>query len=408
MILLGIAGTARAVTADDWMNGKEAFRQGDFESALVYFGLVRDAGMSGPAVHYNIAVSHYQLGQYAAAGEAFELIRDRFPAMRALAEYNLGLVARRLGDDTAAAAHFLRAYELSETNREIRVLASRALGEIPLEPRARAPWTAAVGLRAGHDDNVVLRDQDTVSPGATTDSPMLDLWATVEGPWHDGGGLRMHASAYLVRYPDAEDFDQSEIAAGVLYDWSVGIWRIEAGADANAGTLGGESFDREYGGHFRVVRELGRTASLDFRYAHHEIRDADSLYPGIEGSRQQLDLRYRWSRDGHRLQLRYWTESNEREDPGASPDRHRYAIDYRYDPGRGPGWEAGIDFRRSEYRDVATPRDEDLTTLRGALSWRLAGDWLTLLEYRQAHNDSTDEFFSYDRRQITIGAMKLF
>jgi hypothetical protein len=195
---------------------------------------------------------------------------------------------------------------------------------------------------------------------------------------------------------------------GAVYDWRTTDWRFEAGAEANAGTLGGEDFDREYGGHLRLLRYLGRSASLEVGYARHEIRDADSLYPGIEGSRQALDLRYRWYRDGHRLQLRYWLERNDRDDPGTSPDRSRYSLEYRYAPDQGPGWEAGIDFRRSKYADAATPRDEQLTTLRGAVTWRLPADWLTVLEYRQADNDSSDEFFSYDRQVVTLGAMKLF
>lgn len=408
ILLLTAVKVTNAGIAEDWEAGKQAFRSGDFRSAIVYFEMARDAGMSGPAVHYNIAVSQYRLRRYEDAGETFSLIAERFPKMRGLAEYNLGLVARRLGRDRQATEHFLRAYELSPDNREIRVLASGELREMQPEVQLASRWRGAIGVRGGYDDNVVLRDENTLSPGSTTDSSMFDVFAIVEGPWRADGGLRLQASAYLVRYPDAEQFEQTELRAGALYDWRSDDWRIEAGAHAGAGTLGGEDFDREFGGSLRLLRHFGRNAAVDARFIYDEIRDADSLFPGIEGSRQQFDLRYRWYRSGHRIQLRYWMETNDRQDPGVSPDRQRYSADYRYQPDRGIGWETGIDFRTSDYEEVVTPREEDLTTLRAALTWRLPADWLTMIEYRQADNDSTDEFFAYDRQQITIGAMKLF
>ena len=83
-------------------------------------------------------------------------------------------------------------------------------------------------------------------------------------------------------------------------------------------------------------------------------------------------------------------------------------MDYRYLPLRGFGYEAGIELRDSEYEGIAIPREEDLVTLFGTLSYAFSNDWSVLFEYRQSDNESTDPTYSYDRRKFTLGAMKVF
>lgn len=407
-VLLAFGNGAFAATGNDWDSGSQAFENGDYAAALVFFELARDKGLEGPAVHYNIAVSQFKLGRYDAAGRTFSLIVHQFPKMRGLAEYNLGLVARRLGDRNEARVHFLAAYALSPDNRTIRVLASRRLRELEPDVRSAARWTGAFGVRAGNDDNIALRDEAGLPVGTTADSPMADVFATLQGPWNGRSGFRVDAGAYLVKYFNAEEFDQSEIRGGVFYDWRSNDWRVQFGIHASAGTLGGDAFDRKAGARARIVRYIARNAAMDLRYTYDDVTDADSLFAGIAGSRQQFEVRYRWYSNSHRVQLRYQLETNDRLNPGVSPDRNRFAIDYRYQPEEGVGYEAGIDMRNSDYDELTTPREEDLFTFRAALTYTFRSNWQVVLVYRGSDNDSTDDTFSYDRTQITLGAMKLF
>jgi opacity protein-like surface antigen len=153
---------------------------------------------------------------------------------------------------------------------------------------------------------------------------------------------------------------------------------------------------------------LSRNVNIDLHYRYDDMTEADSVFAGLAGSRQQIDAHYRWYRDGHGLQLRFGLETNDRLDAGTSPDRNRFGIDYRYQPGHGLGFEAGVDLRNSEYDELATPREEDLTTLRGALTYLFPNNWLVLLEYRNSSNDSTDPLFDYDRGQASLGLQKYF
>jgi len=392
----------------DFDAGKQAYGNGDYGSALVFFESARDTGLESPAIHYNIAVTQYKLKRYAAAAASFELIARRFPQMRGLAEYNLGLTAARLGNEADARAHFRNAYELSAADRTLRALAAQQLRAIEPGIRRASRWSGAFGVRAGNDDNVALLDDSVLPSGTTTDSPLTDVFATVSGPWTGRSGFRVEGSAYFLKYFDADDFDQSEINGGVFYEWRPRRWRLQVGVQASTGTIGGDAYDRKMGPGARVVRYLGPSASIDLRYRYDDVTEAESIYAGLAGTRQILDARYRWYRDDHRLQLRYVLETNDRDDAGVSPDRNRFGIDYRYQPETGLGFEAELLLRNSDYDDIATPREEDLTTLRGAATYRWRDDWLVLLEFRNSNNDSSDSVYDYDRSQVTLGVLKYF
>jgi hypothetical protein len=408
LIFLLLATTAAASSARDWEAGKQAFEDGDYVAALTFFESARDAGLDTPAVHYNIAVSQYKAARYRESAKTFATIGQRFPAMRGLAEYNLGLVSLRLGNEPDARAHFLRAWELSSQDPEIRVLASRQLRELEDRAPVASRWRGAIGLRAGHDDNVALRDEAGLPLGTTTASPMADFFAVVQGPWDQRSGIRFDGSVYAVKYFDADEFDQTEVRGAVFYDWRPNAWRLQIGAHAAAGTLGGDAFDRKVGAHALVARELGSNAVIDLRYTYDDVSDADAIFAGIEGDRQLLEMRYRWYQGGHRVQLRYSRETNDRLDPAVSPERNRYSLDYGFRPARGFGYEAGIDFRSSEFDQLATPREEDLLTLWGALTYAFREHWTAVLDLRVADNDSTDPTYSYDRTQITLGVLRTF
>jgi hypothetical protein len=407
-IIVLLATAAAAAPAEDWEAGKRAFGDGDFVAALTFFEAARDAGMDTPAVHYNIGVSQYKAARYRQSAKTFAMISERFPAMRGLAEYNRGLVALQLGNEPDAREYFLRAWQSSPDHPEIRVLASQQLRELEASVPPASRWSGAIGLRAGHDDNVALRDEAGLPLGTTTESPMADFFAVVQGPWSQRSGVRFDGSVYSVRYFDADEFDQTEVRGAVFYDWRPNAWRLQLGAHATASTLGGDSFDRKAGVNALVARELGRNIVIDVSYTYDDVRDADEIYAGIKGDRQLAEFRYRWYYEGHRVQLRYARETNDRLDPAVSPERNRFGVEYWFRPERGFGYEAGIDFRNSDFDKLATPREEDLLTIWGALTYGFAEKWTAVLDYRFADNDSTDPTYTYDRTEITLGFLRTF
>lgn len=408
LLCFAFAQTGFAGMAEDWASGEKAFAAGDFESALVFFEMARDGGQPGVAVHYNIAVCQFKLSRFEDAGGTFRYIAEHYPKMQGLAEYNLGLVARRLGDYPAAQAHFIRAWELSPEDQKVRALAVAMLDDV--EPRVEDDrgWYGSFGLRAGYDDNVALRDSLGLPAGVTAESPMADLFLALRGAPAALGAFRFDASAYAVAHPDADDFDQSEFRLGGLYVWRPGDWRLETSANFVYGTLGGSAFEREIALGARALRYIGDDSDLELQYRYDDIDEEDPLFSGIAGSRQRLDLRYRWYRDAHTLIVRLGAESNDRLDPGVSPSRTRLQADYRYQPRDGWGFEAGLGFRASDYDDLAVTRTEDLAMASAALTRTVAEVWLFALQFQYSDNDSNDPEFSYQRNLLTLGVLRTF
>ena len=407
LVALSIAVHAHA---NEWTDGNAAFERGDYAAALGFFEAARDSGATGPAVHYNIAVCQYELERYEEAGVSFAFIGREYPRMAGLAEYNLGLVAQHMGDTAAAADHFLRAYRLSRDNETIRVLASNQLAGIQPESEPAPSWSGAFGVRGGYDDNIALRDTTGIPLGDTTESPMLDIFASVARPFSgQPGGWRFEGSVYGIRYFDADDFNQNEISVGAVYEWRPGSWRVLAGPHAGAGWLGGDALDRRIGLGVQGHRSLGDNGSVNLAYYYGDISEGDDIFDGIGGERHSIVARYRWySTDGRRLLLRLRHEDNDRRDPGVSPTRTGVSVDYRFLPDTGWGFEAGASYRRSRFSDVAVSRTEKLASVRGALTRHLVREWILLVEYRYSDNDSSDPTFSYGRNSLAVGTMRTF
>lgn len=405
-LLVAAASPALADYGRAWEDGQAAFVGGDYRSALESFQAARDAGLEGPAVHYNIAVCQFSLGQYEAARDSFRYIAAHFPRMRGLAEYNMGLAERRLGNMIAAQQHFIRAFELSPDDATIRALSVDMLRETDTQRASK--WYGSIGMRAGHDDNVALRDTTGLPVGVTAESPMADLFASIRGPLPGIDKVLIDASAYVVRYPDASDYDQLETRLGVLYTWQNDHWWVEGGAYFAFGTLGGSSFNRDIGGEIRAVRFLDEYSSIEFQYRYDDVSAANAQFSGIDGDRQRVDLRYRHYGDRHYAIVRAGIENNDRQSASVSASRRRVEMDYRYDLAERWHLDAGLQFRASDYDDLATPRSEELSSVLLGVSRNLGDAWEFSVNVQYAENDSSDPVFTYERTQVTLGAFRTF
>ena len=237
---------------------------------------------------------------------------------------------------------------------------------------------------------------------------MIDFFGHVRGAPGWLGGLQLDASAYLVAYPDADEFDQSEYRAGGLYVWRPDDWRIEGSVHFVYGTLGGSGFEREFSFGARATRYLGDDALIDLRLRHDEIDNTDTNFAGLAGTRQRFDFRYRWYPERNDVTLRLGYETNDRTDPGVSPTRLRAQLDYRHEFTDLWGLEFSASARSSDYDDLLVPRTEDLVAISAGLTRKLGEDWLLGLRYQFSDNDSSDPVFSYERNVITIGILRIF
>lgn len=404
-LLLAQAPQVAAEPSADWQAGQDAFAAGDVASALVFFTSARDQGLPGPAVHYNIAVCQYELGDYAAARDTFAMIAGRFPKMRGLAEYNVGLAERRLGNAVAAQRRFIAAWYASD-DPKLRALAAAQLTDVERDPPAEG--YGSVSASVGHDDNVALRDRLGLPAGASAESPLADVFAMLNIPSAHVAGLAFDGAIYAINYPDADEFNQAEVRAGVLFLRDTSDWHFKAGLHLVTGTLDGSRFNEELNADLRATYFASDTATIELRLRYDEIRGTAATFEGIDGSRSRADVRYRWNRLPHYLVLRAGAEHNDRRDAGISPDRQSLQATYYYQLGDRWEIEAETSYRVSDYDDTAVLRDEELATVAVGASYDLTDDWALSVRYRYSENDSSDPVFSYERNQLTVSVRYLF
>src|SRR5690606_23312566 len=96
----GAVDAQSAASGEAFREGTRLARQGLNRAARRNYEAAPATGHAEPLVHYNLGVTQYRTGNYAAAEAAFrEAAAD--PRLAALASYNQGLVHRANGDFAA-------------------------------------------------------------------------------------------------------------------------------------------------------------------------------------------------------------------------------------------------------------------------------------------------------------------
>jgi hypothetical protein len=415
LILFGAASLLppTAALAEDasqaFAAGSRAFAEGDYLRALAYFEDARDAGVQGPAIHYNMGVCHYRLENYEQAEDSFRLVANRYPEMRALAEYNLGLVLLKQHRDGDARRSLERAR--AGGDEKVAQLAAAMLRrlESSAQPVEQSPrWVSLVDVKLGHDDNVALIDDSSLPAGQSVASPFTEALAVISGPLSTGSGLRFDGSAYVVRYNDAGEFDQTALRLGGAYHWATRVWRMEAESHVNRTTLDGDGFEERLGVGFNLKRKLGSATTLGIQVVHDEVDGVESQFDYLEGSREQVGVSIDRYGEAGRLTLAYQLELNDRVSASVAPTRNRVSLRYRYTMSPHWGADFGLSLRASAYDDLQVPRDEDLTELSLGFLRNFARGLQLSGTYRWSDNSSNVDLFDYQRNRISLGVTKSF
>lgn len=379
-----------------------AFEAGDYRQALSLFETARANGNDSPALHYNIGVCQYRVGDYAQAAETFARVRDRFPQFAAVADYNRGLALSALDERDAARNAFERA---SAGDAALAGLADSALARLGTEEAPRTRWVGYFDIAAGHDDNVALVDELSLPATVSASSSFTELVGYAGGRVGQRG--RLSFSGYSVRYADASQFDQTALRIDTAFGWSPGEWRFESGPHFAETLLDGDGFERALGVSLRATRPITDRVALDLRLTYDDIDAPSSRFAFIAGTRQRARFGIESRGDRHRVRFGYEIEANDRVSANVSPSRDRLALNLQRTVGR---WllEGTLGYRQSDYDDLATPRHERLTELGAAARRSLTKGWLLGTEYRLADNDSSDAQFSYRSHRVSLSIGKSF
>ncbi|NIR59350.1 MAG: hypothetical protein GWO02_07425 [Gammaproteobacteria bacterium] len=398
----------------------EAFRQGRYEAARTQFLQARRAGVDTPALRFNLGVTYYRLERYPAARREFRGLADD-PEWGALAEYNLGLVARAEGRDASAVRHFERARALTG-DPKLRALADRSLERVRPRTPTRAPARGGyASVRLGHDGNATLTSDPELVGVADESDAFVELLAAL-GHRLSGTaqqGVRVEGTVYARDYFDVDAFDQEVLRLGLIRNQRLGRWRTGVGGEVDVAHLDGESFENAARLRLDGLRPLGSDRALRLRYRLSYI-DADDGFDYLTGWSQEADAEL-WQRGswGH-LYVGYALELNGRDDVEAggeffsrSPTRHAVYAGATY--ALAPRWELeGLaEYRHSRYDDPdrflqggrlrEERREEDRFYLSARLTRRLTPALGAFGQLEHTDNESNVAEFDYDRTIVMAG-----
>ncbi len=432
LLVLAVCATIQTAAAQPedpqlaFAAGSSAFAAGEYQDAAAWFQAALDAGLDEPAVHFNLAVSRYRHGDYAAAQRQFQAIAQRFPELAALATYNLGLTLVRLRRNDDAADAFDAVRSSADADPALVAMAEQMLVEVapgrdtwdPGSPDPdsrsvavqRGSWSrqAVVDVTAGYDSNVLLVDEALLDDVGDGGSAYLQAFAWLAATRAGDGGPRFNASAYLVRYPDARTYDQNIARLAAAYRIVHSGWHLDPGLHLSFATLDGDGFERRTGFTFDARSALGDHITLGLRATIENVTELDDQFAWLAGRRVLLRAALDQTLRNALLQWSVDVEHNRRDDPGVSPRRTRAAVRYRQS--LSGSWEMryGLAYRISRYSRLPVARSERLTELTVGGLRPLADGWYLAVEARRAFNASRDPLFDYHRSGIEIGLQRAF
>ncbi|MBZ2170414.1 tetratricopeptide repeat protein [Marinobacter sp. F4216] len=409
--------------ADAFKQGVRNFQSGDLNEARRAFESARTGGLESAPLLYNLGVVYYRLADYSLAEETFRALLDT--KHRPLATYNLGLVALKQGDTTAARAWF----EQTLNSRSPDQL--QAMADLQLQKLGRSglsdgytltPPNAYLIAAGGYDSNIAgLPDTSVASEGGG----FAELLGTGSvGLAEIGSGeLRLDGVVYSRRYPSEAEFNTSLIASDVLWIVPHGSGTRGGGVTFSQSWFDTDVFERRYG-----LEGFQQWSNCDqfLGLSRCGVSLAVAQVAGGEGFEAYEGQWYKLRLTAQRaLGVWYWRgeysfELNNRDDFVAgdefysvSPRRHELALSLRYPVSSQltAGWSGG--YRYSRYRDPHRLLETDAPVEEAAVveqqrvdRWfetglfaeqRLSDRWLVRAEWAIQDNNSRIARYDYQR-----------
>jgi hypothetical protein len=424
MLALGFGNLHARSAEDAYAAGVAAARAGELDDAAAHFTDAQRAGMSTPGLTYNIGVVNFKLDRLDAAAAAFQtLTHDE--RWRALAHYNLGLTEERRGRHAAAQRHFRQAHSLA-TSPELRMLAERKL-PATVSPAEHVPprWNGLVSFAAGHDDNVLLADDDLIDSVSDQADPFGEILAAARRPLGAAGnGLALDLSAYYRVHADLDDFDFGALSAALLWRQPLGEWQFSTSLKGDAQFAGGEPYANILSHRLQLERRVG---TLSWR-ARNDLSylSGRSDFDFITGWRNRTALQVGNQGMRARLHVGYEFEVNDRDDFASgeqfasySPTAHRLYAGAAIDVASRVVLDLHAGLRMSDYRDdnrffdpsgnlVQAARDQDVLSLRARFDYRVTDTWRIWSQYQRSSSESDLTRYEYTSNAYMLGLETAF
>jgi len=397
--------TVLATGEDSFKQGLTAYRSGDYRTAADLFEKARSQGLANVSVYFNLGSSYYRLAEYDRAILMFKQV-IRTGKMADVAQFNLGLIARKQNKNILAKKYFSQTILISK-NQKLVYLARKNLQEI--NDRVGV-WRSTVLAEAGYNDNV--------SNTATGISGGGDAYATLAAYTHaliQGSrekGWSAHGEFYNRTYSTIAGYGLGSLSGGVLRNTRLLGKNVYAGAYYKMQTIDSAPFQNIAGFESGLRNRTTSGASYDYRYRFESI-NTDAAYNYLNGTRQQFRVQRLSALGNHStLIFAYRLELNDRQNSSTASFtnvRHGIRASYYRTTGNDVTWRIAARYRVSDYTAVAAQdRFDNLIQFSIERRKKIRDNLEWTLQYSLHRNDSTDSTYAYTSNIYQVGLRKRF
>jgi len=406
------SAAALASAKVDYDEGVRFFKKGDYQSAIAKFESAEKKGMQSVALYYNLGSAYYKIENYAASKKYFTRVTE-FPDKRALAEYNLGLIALKENNREEALSHFKYAASSSK-NKEI---VDSSKQRIAVLQGTEQRWSSLVVANIGYDDNISVTP-DNLALGV--DDSFYSVYASADFVVHGKRkkGWLVDASYFNIDYRDSDNFDQDFYTIGLRNEHRFSSWDTIAHLRYGNSTFGGDDLQSFYKLDVLGATSISSTEKIFLQYRYDDFTSKNPDYDYLEGWRQRAQIRYYRNTVKSNQQVYYEGELNRRGDLVSlrlggsynfSPTRHTFGGRNTYKFTDKWYLTGELLYRVSDFPASATvDRDDTRWTLGALLDYRINRTLLIKSNVKYIQNDSTVDIYTYDKTVVTLGLSKQF
>lgn len=401
---------AQASAEEDYNDGVEFFKKGDYHSAIASFESAERKGMESAALYYNLGSAYYKIEQYDASKKYFTRVKA-YPDKRALAEFNLGMVAIKQRNIEDALAHFKYA-EANSGDSKIVHASRQTIADLTGTARR---WSAYVAANVGFDNNISVTPND-LSIGV--EDTFYNLYASAKVVVHGRRkrGWLLDAAFFALDYSDSDDYDQDFYTIGLRNEQPVSGWDTITQLKYGNSSFGGVELQRFYQLDVLGAKPLSGNAQIILQYRFDDYTSENPVYDFLEGWRQRAQIRYTRNTVNSNQQVYYELELNDRGELITSLFSYDYSptrntLGGRYTLYISDSWylTGDLAYRVSDFPVSATvDRDDRLWVAGVLLDYRIDATLVLKGNVKYIRNDSTVDIYSYDKTVIAFGISKLF
>ncbi len=412
-----LQASSEAAARAQFKAGIAAFQNNDLEQARQLLEAAATQ-LQSRALIYNLGVLYYRLGEFDDAERMFgQLLSTK---QRALASYNIGLIALARNQTSRAREAFLSVASESTEDNLIK-LARGQLEELGA-PSPPSRWQTLLSLSAGYQENIALFPDSAPS---SLDGSFLESVNAISGyPLRKGkNALKTRVLLYGRQYREETDFNSHLVRAEAAWEHSENRYRFKLGLGGDQLWQGGASRERRARltsdvstGHCSVRSE---TARCNITLSAEQIFAADR-FSAYDGQHFRLDSRYKARFENLRGEARYRVDYDDRQNLNNGSEYYSVSplgqtltlgLGYAFTPGLELG--ASASYRFNYYRTphrlevpeglLIVRREDNRLTLELEGKYRINKTVSLLLTLRQAQNNSNIERYDYNQKTATLG-----